>query len=243
MVLVRIVSKKISKKSGQTMQNVALLKKINLLYIEDEKIQRESVAKTLEMIVGKLFVAQDGAEGLELFQKHNIQVIITDYMMPNLDGYQMAKEIRKIAPNIPIIVASAHSEKEKLMHAIEIKALDYIEKPLNEIKVIESLFLAYAKLNYYNLLEVILTETLTYSFSAQQLYKNEKIIPLTKRELSIMELLVANKGRLVGKDIVLNTLFEPLTNDSVIRNCFYKLRKKLGESVIETVIDVGYIIR
>ena len=58
-----------------------------------------------------------------------------------------------------------------------------------------------------------------------------------------MELLVSNKGRLVGKDIVFDSLFEPLTNDGVVRNCFYKLRKKLGENVIETVIDVGYILR
>ncbi len=225
------------------MHDVELLKKINLLYIEDEDAQRESVAKTLEMIVGKLFVAKDGIEGLDIFQKENIQVIFTDYMMPNLDGYEMAKEIRKISPNIPIIIASAYSEKEKLMNAIEIKAVDYIEKPLNEIKIIESLFLAYSKLNYYNLLEVMLTEKLKYSFSTKELYKDGNIVPLTKRELSIIELLVTNKGRLVGKDIVLNTLFEPLTNDSVVRNCFYKLRKKIGEDVIETIVDVGYMIR
>lgn len=225
------------------MDNVELLKKISLLYIEDEATQRESVAKTLEMIVGKLFVAKDGVEGLDIFQKENIQVIFADYMMPNLDGYEMAKEIRKISPNIPIIIASAYSEKEKLMNAIEIKAVDYIEKPLNEIKIIESLFLAYSKLNYYNLLEVMLTETLKYSFLTKELYKDGKIVPLTKRELSIIELLVTNKGRLVGKDIVLNTLFEPLTNDSVVRNCFYKLRKKIGEDVIETIVDVGYMIR
>ncbi len=225
------------------MDNVELLKKISLLYIEDEATQRESVAKTLEMIVGKLFVAKDGVEGLDIFQKENIQVIFADYMMPNLDGYEMAKEIRKISPNIPIIIASAYSEKEKLMNAIEIKAVDYIEKPLNEIKIIESLFLAYSKLNYYNLLEVMLTEKLKYSFSTKELYKDGNIVPLTKRELSIIELLVTNKGRLVGKDIVLNTLFEPLTNDSVVRNCFYKLRKKIGEDVIETIVDVGYMIR
>ena len=225
------------------MQNVELLKKINLLYIEDEDAQRGSVAKTLEMIVGKLFVAKDGIEGLEIFQKENIQVVFTDYMMPNLDGYQTAKEIRKLSPNIPIIIASAYSEKEKLMNAIEIKAVDYIEKPLNEIKIIESLFLAYSKLNHHNLLEVTLTETLKYSFSAKELYKDEKVIPLTKRELSIIELLVTNKGKLVGKDIVVNSLFEPLTNDSVVRNCFYKLRKKIGEDVIETIVDVGYMIR
>lgn len=195
------------------------------------------------MIVGKLFVAKDGIEGLDIFQKENIQVIFTDYMMPNLDGYEMAKEIRKISPNIPIIIASAYSEKEKLMNAIEIKAVDYIEKPLNEIKIIESLFLAYSKLNYYNLLEVMLTETLKYSFLTKELYKNEKVISLTKRELSIIELLVTNKGRLVGKDVLLHSLFEPLTNDSVVRNCFYKLRKKIGEDVIETIIDVGYMIR
>ena len=129
------------------------------------------------------------------------------------------------------------------MNAIEIKAVDYIEKPLNEIKIIESLFLAYSKLNYYNLLEVMLTEKLKYSFSTKELYKDGNIVPLTKRELSIIELLVTNKGRLVGKDIVLNTLFEPLTNDSVVRNCFYKLRKKIGEDVIETIVDVGYMIR
>lgn len=225
------------------MYNIELLKKINLLYIEDEHSQRESVSKTLKLVVGNLFIAKDGLEGLEIFQKENIQVVMTDYVMPNLDGYETAKAIRKISPNIPIIISSAYSEKEKLLNAIEISVIDYIEKPLNETKIINSLLLAYSKLEQYNLLEAKIKENIKYSFLTKEFYIDNLIIHLTKREKQIIELLLKNKGLLVSKEILLNFIFKEAIEDGVLRNTLYKLRKKIGENIIETIPDVGYIIK
>lgn len=225
------------------MTKIELLKKLNILYIEDEDSQRQSVSKTLKLMVGNLFVAKNGIEGLEIFQKENIQVLITDYVMPNLDGYETAKAIREISPNIPIIITSAYSEKEKLLNAIDIKAIDYIEKPLNEMKIINSLFLAYSKLQQYNLLEVQIKENIKYSFSTREFYIDDLIISLTKREKQIIELLLKNKGLLVSKEIFMNSIFDESVEDGAVRNTLYKLRKRIGENIIETIPDVGYMIR
>jgi DNA-binding response OmpR family regulator len=225
------------------MNNLELLKKINLLYIEDEDSQRESVSKTLKLIVNNLFVAKDGIEGLEIFRKENIQVVMTDYVMPNLDGYETAKAIREISSNIPIIISSAFSEKEKLLNAIDIKVIDYIEKPLNEVKIIHSLLLAYSKLQQCNLLEVQIKENIKYSFLTEEFYINNSVIALTKREKSIIELLLKNKGKLVSKDMFINSIFHDLIEDGAVRNTLYKLRKKIGNDIIETILDIGYMIK
>lgn len=225
------------------MNNLELLKNINLLYVEDEYLQRESVAKTLKMLVGHVFIAKDGKEGLSIFNKENIQVIITDYIMPNINGYEMSKEIRKLSLSIPIIITSAYDEKEKLMNAIDVKAIDYIEKPLNEVKIIESLLLAYNKLIDHNLLSIQISENLYYDIAHNKLYVDNELIHLTKKDLSIIKLLAQNKGKLVTKELIKNTVFNDSTSDSVLRNAFCKLRKKIRYDLIETILDVGYIIR
>lgn len=220
------------------------LKQLNLLYIEDDPIQRETLSPILEMLVKKLFIAKDGLEGLEIFKKQNIQVILTDYEMPNLNGHQIAKEIRNISSKIPIIILSAHSEKKMLMNAIEVQALEYIEKPLDEMKIIESLHSAYLKLEENNLIEMRINDSLDYSFVDQQLYLHNLPVALSKRENRMLLLLLQNRSTLVLKDHFSSYVFDDqIVSDNVIRNTIYKLKKKIGDGIIETIPDIGYMIR
>ena len=115
------------------------LKKIVLLYLEDE----ESIRETFTLMIGKYFkkvyVALNGAEGLELFKKHNIDIIISDIQMPVMTGLEMAKEIKEIDYEIPIIFTTAFSDSEYLKQAIDIGVDGYIIKPIDRNKVIERL--------------------------------------------------------------------------------------------------------
>ncbi len=119
--------------------NISKLKNINILYVEDEKALREITLNILEGFTKHQYVGVNGNEGLALFKKHqtDIDLIITDVNMPQMNGLDMIKEIKKINPNIPIIVATAFSNTEYLLKAINIGVDKYVLKPVDMKKLLQ----------------------------------------------------------------------------------------------------------
>jgi diguanylate cyclase (GGDEF)-like protein len=119
--------------------NVSILKNITILYAEDEAALREITLNILRGFTKKQFVAQNGSEGLELFKQNEseIDLIITDVNMPIMNGLEMIREIKGINPNIPIIVATAFSNTEYLLEAIDIGVDKYVLKPIDMKKLLQ----------------------------------------------------------------------------------------------------------
>ncbi|WP_108064054.1 ATP-binding response regulator [Poseidonibacter lekithochrous] len=115
------------------------LKKSTLLYVEDEDEIREFLKKRLERKVKKLYIAKDGAEGLESFCENRPDFVLTDVTMPNLNGIDMAIKIRELDPTIPIIIMSAHSDTSYLLKAIELGVDNYLLKPIDKTKLYKAL--------------------------------------------------------------------------------------------------------
>lgn len=120
-------------------ENVSILKNITILYAEDEAALREITLNILKGFTNKQLVAENGAQGLELFKQHEseIDIIITDVNMPVMNGLEMIREIKKINPNIPIIVATAFSNTEYLLEAIDIGVDKYVLKPIDMKKLLQ----------------------------------------------------------------------------------------------------------
>ena len=119
--------------------NISILKNVTILYAEDEKDLREVTHQILKGFTKKQYVAKNGQEGLDLFREHEseIDLIITDVNMPILNGLEMVKEIKKHNLNIPIIVATAFSNKEYLLEAIDIGIDKYVLKPIDISKLLQ----------------------------------------------------------------------------------------------------------
>ena len=118
--------------------DVARLKDITVLYCEDEASLREVTSGVLQSFTKKQFIAEDGAQGLQYFKENQdeIDLVITDINMPNMTGLEMAKEIKAINSNIPIIVATAFSNSEYLLEAIDLGVDKYVLKPVNIKKLL-----------------------------------------------------------------------------------------------------------
>ncbi|MFV0561850.1 EAL domain-containing protein [Malaciobacter mytili] len=121
--------------------NISILKNITILYAEDEASLREITLNILKGFTKKQFVAKDGREGLELFKENEeeIDLIITDVNMPHMNGLEMIKEIKQLNPNIPIIVATAFSNTEYLLEAIDIGVDKYVLKPIDIKKLLQTM--------------------------------------------------------------------------------------------------------
>ena len=105
--------------------------KIKILYVEDEKEIRDNTKRPLDYLCDELIIAQDGKEGLELYKQHSPDIVVSDIKMPNMNGIDMCKAIKKINPKQYIVFTTAHSESSFFMEAIELQVDGYILKPID----------------------------------------------------------------------------------------------------------------
>ncbi|WP_258238410.1 HD domain-containing phosphohydrolase [Arcobacter sp. CECT 8983] len=133
---------------------------ISLLYVEDDIHTREELSHILNFYVDKLYVAENGDEGLKLYEEYNPDLILTDIKMPVLDGISMSKKIREFNPDAKIILLTAFNETNYLVEAIKMSIDSYVTKPvdledlfLNMEKVSSQVELKKDKENIGNLLE------------------------------------------------------------------------------------------
>ena len=106
------------------------LKNLTVLYVEDDQSARSFLERILISRVGRVVTANDGLQGLELFQNIRPDIVITDIHMPRMDGLAMAQEIREQDGNVPIIVITAFEQTDYLMRSIDIGVDRYVTKPV-----------------------------------------------------------------------------------------------------------------
>ncbi|MDD2508436.1 MAG: response regulator [Aliarcobacter skirrowii] len=224
-------------------KNLTILKNLTVLYAEDDLVIQDSISRILKMFFKDVVIANDGKEAIENYNNKKIDILILDYVMPNLNGYETAKIVRKKDKKIPILITSAYTDKEKLLNAIELNLIKYIEKPIlydDLIKVFENI-IKYMEEN--NLLKIKLDENIYYSFVDKNIIKNGEKITLTKNEVLFLELLLEKPNHLISKNIIENSVFKASVDENTLRNMVYRLRKKIDTDTIATIKDLGYIIK
>ena len=118
-----------------------LLKRLTLLYVEDDDIIRNELSQLLANFFSQVLVAKDGKEGLRTFLENQdtIDIVLTDINMPLYNGIEMVKKIRNIDSKISVIFATAYSDNEFLLEAIKLRVQEYIIKPIDIRKLLSFL--------------------------------------------------------------------------------------------------------
>ena len=114
------------------------MKSLKVLIVEDEIKLANLIKVSIKELFFKVNIAKDGIEGLKKFQSFKPDIIISDITMPNLDGLEMCQKIREES-NIPIVILSAYSQKEKLLKAIDLGINKYFIKPFDIEEFLEYL--------------------------------------------------------------------------------------------------------
>jgi two-component system cell cycle response regulator len=94
------------------------LKKLNILFVEDDKLVNETLSFIFKKYVKNIFSAYNGEEGLKIFKNNHIDIVLSDIQMPKMNGLEMAKAIRKINENIPVLFTTAFEESKYLKESI-----------------------------------------------------------------------------------------------------------------------------
>ncbi|MDR2693202.1 MAG: response regulator [Chitinispirillales bacterium] len=111
--------------------------RINILVIEDEDYARECISDFLELVGFSAVQARNGREGVELFGKHEPNIVITDIKMPVMDGFDILKFVQAYSAETPVIVISGTSSLDDVAQCLKLGAWDYIVKPVYDYGVLE----------------------------------------------------------------------------------------------------------
>jgi YesN/AraC family two-component response regulator len=122
-------------------KEIEILKTITVLYVEDEEEIQQQLSVFLESKIGALYTALDGRKGLELFRKYKPDVVITDIRMPTMDGLELAKAIREIDQEVPIIIITAFNEEEFFLQSNEIGIDKHLLKPTDPYELLDALII------------------------------------------------------------------------------------------------------
>lgn len=224
--------------------------KPSILYVEDEPFLAKIVKETLEQKSFNVIHVNHGSKAIETFQNQSIDLCVLDIMLPGKNGYDIAKEIRSIQADIPILFLSAKNQTEDVVKGFGVGGNDYVRKPFSMEELI-------ARIN--NLLSISQKETndvknaaslkigTQYEFfpSKLELHSNNGIKVLSHKETMILDTLCQNKnGVTERKDILLKAWGDDSFYNSRNLDVYItKLRSYLAddeEVKIITLKGVGY---
>lgn len=217
------------------------LQNITLLYAEDEVGIRQNIADSLRYYVKEVYEANDGQEAYDLYLECNPHIILSDIHMPNVNGLAFVKKVRESNRNIPIIMITAHTDKEYLLEAVELHMEKYIVKPIeldDLLSILESC-LSLLEINQKVLLKT--DENYEYDYDKKELKYKEDSILLNKKEMSFFEVLISNQNRVVSYEELQEKVWgDDVMTDSALRSLVRNLRKKLPTDIIFNLSGVGY---
>lgn len=218
------------------------IKNSTILYIEDDEVTQENIASYLKRQCKELFIASDGQEGLEKFEQHQPDIVITDIEMPNMNGLEMAKKIRKQSNSTQIIITTAYTSQEYLMTAVNLHLIQYIVKPISLPKLTQALKDCENFLEESNDTRKYFTDTMFYDIYTKELISGDEIISLSKHERAMLELLLKNHPAPSSYEAIENNVYEFATSKNAIKLLVKSLRNKLHKEVISNVSGLGYNI-
>lgn len=216
-----------------------------ILVVDDEDKIRSLIKKYAVFDNHVITEASNGMEAIELVKTNNFDIIVLDVMMPELDGFSTAKEIRK-SSDIPIIMLSARGEEYDKIHGFELEIDDYMVKPFSPKELmmrIEAILKRTSPISV-NKNQTFQYETLLLDFSARILYIDNEKINLSPKEYDLLSYLIKNKGvALTREKLILDVWgYDFYGDDRTLDTHIKLLRKSLGKysNLIVTLRGVGY---
>lgn len=225
-------------------EKLAYLKNLTLLLVEDDQDILNNMNTILSIFFKKVYCCKDGEKAYNVLLNSKVDMIITDYVMPKLDGYKLCKKIRETNKNIPIAIMSNYSDKEKLLKVIPFSLANYLIKPVSYETLTLTLVEMVDRIKENSYESYHFEASLIYDKIKKELIKDGEKITISKSEAVIIELFISKKDQIVSNsDIELELSPNENKTEQAIKSLIYRLRKKLGKSTIINISGFGYMYK
>ena len=212
-----------------------------VLCADDEKGVLSNIVEILEIFFQKVTGVSDGKKALQEAQNNQYDVLIFDISMPNMDGLEAIKIIRKQNKKIPIIILSAHTEQEYLWRAVDLKITKYLTKPFDKKILLKALEEISLELVDYKI-QVKLFNEITYDFCTKLITRGEVILKLSKSESRLLEYFLQRTNQIITYNSILDYMWEyEKPTKEAIKSIVKELRKKINGKFIKNLYGVGYM--
>jgi two-component system, OmpR family, KDP operon response regulator KdpE len=231
-------------------QAKASLRRHTILIVDDEPRILDSVRMNLELDGYQVFEATNGLEALAEVRRRLPDLVVMDVMMPELDGFETLRELRKFS-SVPVVLLTVKADERDVIHGLELGADDYVAKPfspgvlLSRIKAV--LRRAEAPPQAPTSSELRIDDRLTIDFDRHQVWKDGEKVQLRPTEFRLLYHLASNPGVVLTHETLLSRVWGPEYRDAshYVRLYINYLRQKLEDDpasphYILTERGVGY---
>ncbi len=221
--------------------------KTRILLVEDDPALRKLLKEALPESIFVIDISETGREGLDLISKRKPDLVLLDWNLPDLNGFEVCKFIKqnKDTSHIPVIMVTAYSELNRKVSALDVGADDYITKPFEIEELIARVKAVLRRRQGGAPEEAITKGGIVINLTTYSVDVEKKPIVLTAKEFDLLYVLMKNAGRILTREFLLERIWgyavdvSTRTVDVHIR----RLRKKLGTKCaqnIQTFRGVGY---
>lgn len=220
------------------------MERLKILVVDDESRMRKLVKDFLTKSNYEVIEAEDGAQAVDLFfEQNDIALIILDVMMPNMDGWQVCKEIREYS-KVPIIMLTAKSDERDELQGFELGVDEYISKPFSPKILVARVEAILRRTSQASADEVIEAGGILINKAAHSVLVDGHPVDLSYKEFELLTYFVENKGIALSREKILNSVwnYDYFGDARTIDTHVKKLRSKMGEKgeLIRTIWGMGY---
>ncbi len=223
---------------------------MNLLIIEDERKTADSLKKGLEESGYVVDVAYDGLAGLTLAQKNNYNLIVSDIILPKLNGVELCRQISARQSNVPILLLSALDTKDDVVSGLEAGADDYMTKPFDFRELLARVrILTKRKDASHPELTLLNFSEITMNLNNKEVLRAGVPIELTSKEFKLLEYFIRKPNTIISRSElakeIWNIDFNTGTNivEVYINYLRNKIDKPFGKKLIHNLHGMGYILK
>lgn len=223
---------------------VESLKNYTILYAEDEDEVRQNYVEYLSSYFKAVYSCADGAQALATYHKFRPDVLLLDVSMPEMDGLEVAREVRKEDKEVRIMMLTAHTEQERLLQAVELGLTRYLLKPLRRRDFKEALEKVSQELQEKSEHICRISAELIWDFESFELYGSGDKINLTSKESKLLNLFCQYRQQGISVEDIMCDVWNDKIDEEIsfssVKTLINALRKKIGKERIENIYGSGY---
>lgn len=218
--------------------------------VDDDSAIRSSLGRALRMENYDVELFEDGASALKSIQLRAPDAIVLDLQLPDIDGLEVCRRIRRSGDTTPILMLTARNAVNDRVEGLDVGADDYLVKPFDLAELLARLRALLRRHNVSDIDGTVLRfEDLTLNPQTREVHRGTRLVELTKIEFDLLELFLHHPRQVLTRDQILDLVwgynFDSGTNSLAVYIGY--LRRKLEEDnkarLIQTVRGVGYALR
>lgn len=214
-----------------------------IMVVEDDRKLRRLLEMELQHAGYEVVSYESGLDAVENFGSEKPELVVLDIMLPDIDGFEVARELRKLSPDVLILMLTALGMKKDKLAGFESGADDYLTKPFDNEELLARIRALLRRKNISVSKPLTVGKLQIFETERRVIYDGREV-ELSKTEFEMLLYLTKNKNRVVSKEEILNAVWgiDYYGSDNTVEVYVNYLRKKISPNVIKTMRGVGYKI-